>query len=38
MPAATLAHDRLLSAVAKDWGEKDWVEGIGRGVSEDAGV
>jgi len=38
MPAATLAHDRLLSAVAKGWGEKDWVEGVARGVAEDAGV
>ncbi len=38
MPAATLAHDRLLSAVAKGWGDRDWVEGVGRGVSEDAGV
>jgi len=38
MPAATLAHDRLLSAVAKGWGDKDWVEGVARGVSEDAGV
>jgi len=38
MPAATLAHDRLLSAVAKGWGERDWVEGVARGVSEDAGV
>jgi len=33
MPGATLAHDRLLSAVAKGW-----VEGVARGVSEDAGV
>ncbi len=38
MPAATLAHDRLLSAVAKGWGDRDWVEGVARGVSEDAGV
>jgi 3-hydroxyisobutyrate dehydrogenase-like beta-hydroxyacid dehydrogenase len=38
MPAATLAHDRLLSAVAKGWGDADWVEGVARGVSEDAGV
>jgi 3-hydroxyisobutyrate dehydrogenase-like beta-hydroxyacid dehydrogenase len=38
MPSATLAHDRLLSAVAKGWGDKDWVEGVARGVSEDAGV
>jgi len=27
-----------LSAVAKGWGEADWAEGFGRGVSEDAGV
>lgn len=38
MPVATLVHNRLLTAVAKGWGEKDWAEGIGRGVSEDAGV
>jgi 3-hydroxyisobutyrate dehydrogenase-like beta-hydroxyacid dehydrogenase len=38
MPAATLAHDRLLSAVAKGWGERDFIEGISRGVSEDAGT
>jgi 3-hydroxyisobutyrate dehydrogenase-like beta-hydroxyacid dehydrogenase len=38
MPAATAVHNRLLAAVAKGWGERDWVEGFGRGVSEDAGV
>lgn len=38
MPIATSVHNRLLAAVAKGWGEKDWAEGIGRGVSEDAGV
>jgi 3-hydroxyisobutyrate dehydrogenase-like beta-hydroxyacid dehydrogenase len=38
MPAATLAHNRLLSAVAKGWGEHDLVEGVARGVSEDAGI
>ncbi len=38
MPAATLSHNRLLSAVAKGWGEHDMVEGVARGVSEDAGV
>jgi 3-hydroxyisobutyrate dehydrogenase-like beta-hydroxyacid dehydrogenase len=38
MPVATTVHNRLLSAVAKGWGERDWAEGIGRGVSEDAGV
>jgi len=38
MPVATTLHNRLLTAVAKGWGETDWVEGVGRGVSEDAGV
>jgi len=38
LPVATVVHNRLLTAVAKGWGEKDWAEGIGRGVSEDAGV
>ena len=38
MPVATAVHNRLLSAVAKGWGEADWVEGFGRGVSEDAGL
>jgi 3-hydroxyisobutyrate dehydrogenase-like beta-hydroxyacid dehydrogenase len=38
MPVATALHNRLLAAVAKGWGDKDWAEGIGRGVSEDAGV
>lgn len=38
MPLATLAHNRLMTAVAKGWGERDWVEGFGRGVAEDAGV
>ena len=38
MPTVTLVHNRLQSAVAKGWGEADWVEGISRGVSEDAGV
>jgi 3-hydroxyisobutyrate dehydrogenase-like beta-hydroxyacid dehydrogenase len=38
MPIATALHNRLLTAVAKGWGEKDWTEGIARGVSEDAGV
>jgi len=38
MPLATLAHNRLLTAVSKGWGERDWVEGFGRGVAEDAGV
>jgi len=38
MPVATLIHNRLLSAVAKGLGERDWVEAVGRGVGEDAGV
>jgi 3-hydroxyisobutyrate dehydrogenase-like beta-hydroxyacid dehydrogenase len=38
MPVGTAVHNRLLAAVAKGWGERDWVEGVGRGVSEDAGV
>jgi len=38
MPVATAVHNRLLAAVAKGWGERDWVEGVGRGVSEDAGL
>jgi len=38
MPVATVVHNRLLASVAKGWGDRDWVEGVGRGVSEDAGV
>jgi 3-hydroxyisobutyrate dehydrogenase-like beta-hydroxyacid dehydrogenase len=38
MPVATVVHNRLLTAVAKGWGETDWVEGVGRGVAEDAGL
>ncbi|MGZ3871786.1 MAG: NAD(P)-dependent oxidoreductase [Mucilaginibacter sp.] len=38
MPIASVVHNRLLSAVAKGWGDTDWVEGVARGVSEDAGV
>jgi 3-hydroxyisobutyrate dehydrogenase-like beta-hydroxyacid dehydrogenase len=38
MPIATLAHNRLMTAVAKGWGERDWAEGFGRGVDEDAGM
>ncbi|MDF2432589.1 MAG: hypothetical protein JWP44_2220 [Mucilaginibacter sp.] len=38
MPVATAVHNRLLAAVAKGWGETDWVEGVGRGVTEDAGL
>lgn len=38
MPTVSLIHNRLQSAIAKGWGERDWVEGVSRGVSEDAGV
>lgn len=38
MPVATLIHNRLLSAVAKGLGERDWVEAVGRGVTDDAGL
>jgi 3-hydroxyisobutyrate dehydrogenase-like beta-hydroxyacid dehydrogenase len=38
MPFATAIHNRLLSAVAKGWGEQDWAEAISRGVTEDAGI
>ena len=38
MPFVATVHNRLLAAVAKGWGERDWVEGLGRGVTEDAGL
>ncbi len=38
MPIATVVHNRLLTAVAKGWGEADWTEGISRGATEDAGL
>jgi len=38
MPLAMLAHNRLLTAVAKGGGDHDWVEAFGKGVGEDAGV
>lgn len=38
MPFATTVHNRLLTAVAKGLGEADWVEGVSRGVTDDAGV
>ena len=38
MPVGTLIHNRLLSAVAKGLGDRDWVEAVGRGVTDDAGV
>ena len=28
MPVAMAVHNRLLTAVAKGWGESDWVEGV----------
>jgi 3-hydroxyisobutyrate dehydrogenase-like beta-hydroxyacid dehydrogenase len=38
MPVGTLIHNRLLSAVAKGLGDRDWVEAVGRGVTDDAGI
>ncbi|EHQ25179.1 NAD(P)-dependent oxidoreductase [Mucilaginibacter paludis] len=38
MPLAMLAHNRLLTSIAKGDGDKDWVEAFGKGVAEDAGV
>jgi len=38
MPLVSLIHNRMLSAVAKGWGERDWVEAISRGVTDDAGL
>ncbi len=38
MPIGVAIHNRLLSAVAKGWGDRDWVEAVGRGVTEDAGI
>ncbi|MEO6521622.1 MAG: NAD(P)-dependent oxidoreductase [Mucilaginibacter sp.] len=38
MPLATLAHNRLLTAVAKGGGDRDWVEAFGKGVTDDAGI
>lgn len=38
MPLVTLAHNRLLTAIAKGGGETDWAEAFGKGVSDDAGV
>ena len=38
MPVVSAVQGRLLTALAKGWGERDCAEGIGRGVSEDAGV
>ncbi len=38
MPFAAAVHNRLLTAVAKGWGDRDWVEGFGHGVTDDAGL
>ena len=38
MPMAAAVHNRLLAAVAKGWGNRDWAEGFGRGVTEEAGI
>jgi len=38
MPLGTLIHNRLLTAVAKGFGDRDWVEAVGRGVTDDAGL
>ena len=38
MPFAAAIHNRLLTAIAKGWGDRDWVEGFGHGVTDDAGL
>ncbi len=38
MPFVATVHNRLLTAIAKGWGDRDWVEGFGHGVSDDAGI
>lgn len=38
MPLAAVIHNRLLTAIAKGWGDRDWVEGFGHGVTDDAGL
>lgn len=38
MPFAAAVHNRLLAAVAKGWGDRDWAEGFGHGVTDDAGL
>lgn len=38
MPLGTLVHNRMLTAVAKGRGDRDWMEAISRGVTDDAGV
>ena len=37
MPFASFTHDRLTTAVAKGWGEKDWAQ-VTQLVSDDAGL
>lgn len=38
MPMVAVIHNRLLTAIAKGKGERDWVEGFGSGVTDDAGI
>ncbi|OKS85465.1 NAD(P)-dependent oxidoreductase [Mucilaginibacter polytrichastri] len=38
MPIANVVHNRLLTALAKGWTERDWAEAISRGVTDDAGI
>jgi len=38
MPFVNTVYNRLLTAVAKGQGERDWVEGVSRGVTDDAGL
>jgi 3-hydroxyisobutyrate dehydrogenase-like beta-hydroxyacid dehydrogenase len=38
MPIGSAVLNRMLTAVAKGWGDRDCVEAIDRGVSEDAGL
>jgi len=38
MPLVATVHNRLLTAIAKGWGDRDWAEGFGHGVTDDAGI
>ncbi|WDF54117.1 NAD(P)-dependent oxidoreductase [Mucilaginibacter sp. KACC 22063] len=38
MPLVNIVHNRLLTALAKGWKDRDWSEAFGRGVSDDAGI
>jgi 3-hydroxyisobutyrate dehydrogenase-like beta-hydroxyacid dehydrogenase len=38
MPIANVVHNRMLTALAKGWTERDWAEAISRGVTDDAGI